>query len=110
MMINFLGSVLAPALLSSINLEALSEAEMNGMASMEAVLPQILPFLVYVLALIALSLAGLVLFCISVHNISFQTSQLELTKGTKLKTVYLNLGMMLFIASSFALVIFTFIV
>ena len=110
MMINLLGGVLAPALLSKVNLEALNEAEMNGMAAMEAIILQILPLLIYVLVMMALSLAGLILFCINVRNISFQQSQLELAKGTKLKTVYLNFGMVLFIASSLALVIFTFIV
>ena len=94
MLINFLGSVLAPALLNSIHFESL-----NG----------ILPFAIYILTLIVLSLAGLVLFCINVHKVSFHTSELELPRGMKLKTVCLNRGMILFASVSFALIVFTFI-
>lgn len=110
MMINFLGSVVAPALLNSIHPEALSEAGMNGMAALETVIPQILPFAIYVLMLIILSLVGLVLFCINIRNVSFQTSELELPEGTRLKTAYLNFGMILFIVSSFILILSSFIV
>ena len=108
-MINFMGSIVAPTLLNSLPFDALGSADLNDPAQLEALLMQIAPFAIYVLAMIALSLAGLVLFCIQVRNVSFQAAELELTKGMKLKTVYLNPGMALFIACSFALILLSFI-
>ncbi len=109
MLLNFLGGVVAPALLNNAHLETLNGAEMNNMAAMETIFIQMLPLLIYVMVLISLSIAGLVLFCVNIRNVSFQPAQLELAKGTKLKTVYLNLGMVLFIAASLGLFAIAFI-
>lgn len=95
MLINFLGSVLAPALLNGIDLTTLDEAELTGPAAWTAVSAQLLPFVVYVLGMIGLVLAGLVLFCVKVRDVSFAPTEMELPKGTKFKTAYLNIGMIL---------------
>ncbi len=108
MMINFMGSVLAPALLNSVQSETLGEADLGGADPMEEMILGLLPFVIYVLALIALSLAGLVLFCINVRNVSFQRTEFELTKGMKLKTVYCNLGMGIFVVSSLVMILLSF--
>lgn len=95
MLINFLGSVLAPALLSGINLTTLDEAELTDPAAWTAISAQLLPFAVYVLGMIGLVLAGLVLFCVKIRDVSFAPTEMELPKGAKFKTAYLNIGMIL---------------
>ena len=95
MLINFLGSVLAPALLNGINLTTLDEAELTDPAAWTAISAQLLPFVVYVLGMIGLVLAGLVLFCVKVRDVSFAPTEMELPKGAKFKTAYLNIGMIL---------------
>ena len=97
MLINFSGSVLAPVLMSGVDLTVLDEAELADPAAWTAVSAQLLPFVIYVIGMIGLALAGLVLFCIKVRDVSFAPAELELPKGTKIKTVYLNAGMILFL-------------
>lgn len=95
MLINFLGSVLAPALLSGIDLTTLDGADLTDPAAWTAISAQLLPFAVYVLGMIGLVLAGLVLFCVKVRDVSFAPTEMELPKGAKFKTAYLNIGMIL---------------
>ncbi len=109
MLINFLGGVVAPALLKSIDLDAVSQVDMNDIAALKALLTQIAPFAVYALTMLALSVAGLVLFFVNLRKVTFDPAKLDLPRGAKFKTVYLNPGMLLFILSSLALVALTFI-
>lgn len=95
MLINFSGSVLAPALLSGIDLTTLDEAELTDPAAWTAISAQLLPFVVYVLGMIVLALSGLVLFCVKIRNVSFAPTVMELPKGARFKTAYFNIGMIL---------------
>ena len=110
MLINFLGSVLAPALLSGVDFAALDEMESADPAAWTALLSQLLPFVTYVLGMIGLALAGLVLFCIRVRDVSFAPTELELPKGARFKTVYLNAGMVLLFISCTASIILMFVI
>ena len=110
MLINFLGSVLAPALLNGIDFAALDEAELADPAAWTAVSAQLLPFIVYVLGMIGLALAGLVLFCVKIRDVSFAPAKLELPKGAKFKTAYLNVGMILLFISCMVSIILMFVV
>ncbi len=107
--INFLGGVVAPALLGGIDLEAVSETEAGDAAALQTLLPQLLPLVAYALALVAVSLVGLVLFCFHIRDIRFRPAPQELPKGARLKTVYANVGMVLFIALCLASVALTFL-
>lgn len=104
MAINFLGGVLAPALLSRLSTDVLGA---GGEPDLTAALPQLLPFLIYMAVLAALFLAGMVLFFICSRRVSFRPAALELPKGMRLKTVCLNIGMCLFIAASLAQIALT---
>ena len=110
MLINFLGSVLAPALLNGIDFAALDETELADPAALTAVFAQLLPFAVYALGMIGLALAGLVLFCVKVRDVSFSPTELELPKGAKFKTAYLNVGMILLFISCMVSIILMFVV
>ena len=110
MLINFLGSVLAPTLLNAIDFAALDEAELADPAAWTAVSAQLLPFIVYVLGMIGLALTGLVLFCVKVRDVSFAPTEFELPKGAKFKTAYLNVGMILLFISCLVSIILMFVV
>ena len=110
MLINFLGSVLAPTLLNGIDFTALDEAELADPAALMTIFSHMLPFVAYVLGMIGLALAGLVLFCIKVRDVSFAPTEMELPKGAKFKTVYLNVGMILLFISCMVSIILMFVV
>lgn len=101
MIINFMGSVLAPWIISQINLETLSDPaalmNMSEQAAME-ILPGLLLFMFYVMLLLGLTIAGLVLFILKVRKLKFLPAAEELPKGQRFKTAYCNWWMLLFAA------------
>ena len=99
MLINFLGSVAGPGLAAKVatfaDLETLDTAAMVWMVV----------FVVYLLAIIGLSIAGLVLLCINQRKVTYNQAELELPKGSRFKTVYLNAGMLLLTLACLGLVL-----
>ena len=79
MIINFLGSVLAPGLL------AWGEARGNAV-----------PLYLYIGFMAVAALAGLVLLIIRSRSVEFRTAPFELPKSSVEETAYLNWGMILF--------------
>ena len=101
--INFMGSVIAPWILSKMDLEAMNAMDPNASAEeltalYAEILPGMLLFLVYALALVGLSIAGLVLLIIKCKQLVWKNTDAQLPKGTSFRTVYLNWGMGLFVA------------
>ena len=99
--INFMGSVLAPAILTLPAMEQLAVLDPNMpyeelMAFYMEVLPQLLAILGYSMTLIGMFIAGLVLFIIKVRRLLWKDASMPLPAGTAFKTVYLNAGMVLF--------------
>lgn len=107
MFINFLGSVVAPALLGNLGTAELDAA---SLASDPALLSAVLPLVLYALAMITLSVIGLVLFCKKVRKLRFEPAEKELPRGSRFKTVYINVGMILLIVGCLGLVALTFLV
>ena len=99
MLINFLGSVAGPGLAAKVTtfaeLETLDTAAMVWMVV----------FVVYLLAIIGLSIAGFVLLGINQRKVSYNQAELELPKGSRFKTVYLNAGMLLLVLACLGLVL-----
>ena len=111
MFINFLGSTVGPALLQHIDLDALDAVDTSDPAALSAMLsPGLLLFVVYVLCMLGLAVAGLALLCVKRRSIHFDTAEAELPKGTRFKTVYLNVGMLLLIASCLLSIVLMFFV
>ena len=111
MFINFIGSVLGPWLLGSVDFAALDTVELTAGADLAAVFsPQLIAYLAYVALLLGLALAGLVLLCVKSRKISFAPAACELPKRLKFKTVYLNIGMLLLLVFCFASIALTFVV
>ena len=100
--VNFMGSVIAPWVLSQMDVEALNGIDPNAsMDEFMAVFADILPGLAigvgYVLLLIGLSITGLVLLIIKCKQLVWRDADAQLPKGTCVKTVYWNVGMVLYI-------------
>lgn len=105
MIINFNGGVLAPWVLTRVDLDQLekvSEAAENGnVAAMEQWASQnatgLAIMLVYFLLYGAVILAGFVLLIRNFKKFEFYTAPEELPRGTRAKTVCGNVGMIMFI-------------
>jgi membrane protease YdiL (CAAX protease family) len=92
MIINFMGGVIAPLLLSSIDLD-----QLKGAADEAAIQSNLLGWIVfsaYAIALIVLTVAGVVLLC--KRPFTFLSTEEELPKGQRFKNVYCNVGAILY--------------
>ena len=100
--VNFMGSVVAPWILSLVDMETLAGLDPNAsideiMALYAEILPGLAVYMLYVLLLIGLSIAGLVLLIIKCKQLIWKEAESQLPKGTCVKTVYWNVGMVLYI-------------
>lgn len=111
--INFLGSVIAPWIITKIdmdNLMKLTDATLPKEEMMEiiqSVLPGYMLLMLYSAILVSMSVWGLVLIIVKSRRTQWQEAQSQLQKGTVAKTVYLNVGMILFIVLCSATTIYT---
>lgn len=99
MFINFLGGVLAPMLLEKIAL-----VDTSSPAALEAATPWLLGFMGYALALLGLSIAGLVLLCVNSRKIRFEAASLQLPRGSRMRTTLCNAGMLLLLAGCLGMI------
>ena len=67
------------------------------------------PMMLYGFAMFVLTVTGLILFCVNIRRVTFDPAPLELPKGRRFKTVWLNAGMILFVLLGAASVFLTFI-
>lgn len=112
--INFMGGVIAPWILSLIDQDALLNLDPNAstqelLAVYAEILPGMLISLVYSMFLMGMAVAGLVLLIVKRKQLVWQEGDAELPQGTAAKTVYLNVGMVLYIllcGVSFVLALF----
>jgi len=103
MLINLIGSVIGPLFLEKI--AVLDTMENLDLAALEPIMPWLIGFGAYVVVLIGLAITGLVLLCINKRRVSFAPSEMELPKGSRFTTVYMNVGMILLVISCMALII-----
>ncbi len=89
--INFMGSVIAPWLVSMTNEDALSGIDPFALP------PSLLLTALYGMFLIGMSIAGLVLLIVKSRQLIWKEAAAPLPRGTAAKTVYLNVGMVLYI-------------
>jgi membrane protease YdiL (CAAX protease family) len=98
--INCVGSVVAPWVMSLLDTDALEQLKNAGEDAMEILrpaLPGLLLFLVYVLALFVLSMIGLVLLIVKRKNLIFFPASAELPREHRARTVYCNAGFLVFL-------------
>ena len=103
MLINLIGSVIGPFFLEKI--AVLDTMETLDLAALEPIMPWLIAFGAYVLVLIGLAITGLVLLCINKRRMSFAQTEMELPKGSRFKTAYVNVGMILLALGCLALIV-----
>lgn len=99
--INFMGSVLGPWLLTLYDTEAIAGMDPNApvqelLALYREILPGLLLSGAYVLLLLGLAIAGLVLLLIKCRSLIWKEGSAQLPRGTAARTVYWNLGMVVY--------------
>ena len=99
MTINFCGGVIAPFLLQGVDL-----TNPDVMALVAS--PRFVGFLIYEVVMITLAVLGLVLFLVGRKNIAFAEERLELPKEERVKSVWGNVGMILFLIRCIGLFVF----
>lgn len=102
MIINFMGGVIAPWLLTLVDMEAMASIDpMASTAELMALYADILPglavYMLYFLFLLGMSTTGLVLLIIQCTKLVWFKGEEQLPAGTAIKTVYFNLGMVLYV-------------
>ena len=110
--INFMGSVLAPALLNALDLEALSSLDPN--AAPEAVAQQLAPmipgliaYVLYAGFLFFMSIMGLIMVLKRYKKWQWKEAEAQLPKERAAKVAYGNPGMILFIVLSLGMTVLT---
>lgn len=108
--VNFLGSVVAPFMLSLVDMESLTQMDPNATAEqiMEQyghMLPGMLVLMLYAMTLVGLAITGLVLLILKCRKLVWQTADAQLIKRTAVKTAYLNAGMIVYILLCVSLII-----
>lgn len=99
MVINFIGSVVAPWVTSKLDWEVLSNLSSQTLneATLAAVAPGLMLFLGYMLVFFVLVVVGLVLLIVKRKQVEFQPAPEELPREGRLKVVYGNAGVIVFI-------------
>lgn len=100
--INFIGSVVTSYLLKIVDIDKIINFNPNAsteelMALVSDMLPGLLLYMLYSTVIMGIVIAGLVFFIIRVRRLKWEQSEQQLQKGTVFKTVYLNVGMILYI-------------
>lgn len=102
MIINTLGAVLAPFLLSKIDYNALdriSQLDKNDPRITEIaidIMPGLLPLILYAVVLIIMAIVGLVLLIVRRKRFTLEKAELPIPKGKRMLTVWINVGMIFF--------------
>lgn len=97
--VNFLGGVIAPAVVSVMNSEAMArlDSEKVTPADLMAVIPGVLLVIFYTMSLLGISIFGLVLLIIKRRKLVWKETEQQLPKKPALKAAFLNVGMIVYI-------------
>ena len=108
--VNFMGGVVAPAVLSLLDMEKLNSLDPNAtteelFAVLGEILPGLLALLAYSLVQWGLAIAGLVLLILKSKRLVFKEAAEPLPEGTAFRSVYLNVGMVLYVLLCGAMIV-----
>lgn len=98
MVVNFMGSAVPLWVVSNLDLEALSNLNPQNLDQelLAAILPGLLIYLCYMAVQFALVIAGVVIGILKRKSFVFQPAPQELPREDRTKTVYANVGFVLF--------------
>lgn len=113
MMINFMGGLVSTALMRAIDLdeylEIVSEMDMEAMmAYISENTAGLLAYGVFLIFVFGMLIAGLVLFivCLAKKRFTFARGQVAIPKGKRFRTIFLNVGMLLYSIFWIAMIIY----
>lgn len=107
MIINFMSGALLPLLSEGIEpLQSIDPSDSEAFTRyFIGHLPQLLGLIAYGLFVVAAGIAGLVLFIIRRKTFRLEPAPMQIAKGSGFKTVFLNVGMILFVAGTLAMTV-----
>ena len=104
--VNFLGSVVAPWLLEHAGLNALDAVDLTDPEALLSLMnPGFLLMGLYGFLMLAMAVAGLVFLCMQARRLRFDPEPLPLPRGQRVRTAWLNLGMLLFLAACAGMIV-----
>lgn len=104
MIVNFFGSIVSTWMMEAMNYEGYLEAVSAGAGMDELMqlvmdyLPGWIAYMIYFCLIIAMVIAGIVLFIVFRKRFALTAGEVQLPKGSRFKTVFLNAGMLLYCA------------
>lgn len=104
MIVNFFGSIVSMWMMEAMNYEGYMEAVSAGAGMDELMqlvmdyLPGWIAYMVYLCMIMAMVIAGIVLFIVFRKRFALTAGAVQLPKGSRFKTVFLNVGMLLYCA------------
>lgn len=96
MVINFMGSVIAPLLLNMLDLELLSSPDTVTLEQIMQMLPGLLAYLGYAFLLLGSAIAGLVVIIVRWNKVKFCPTSQELLPGSEKEVILRSPGMIVF--------------
>ena len=105
--INFLGGIVAPAVLEHSELASFSPESFTSLR--ELFRSPAMLFFLYVFLLLISAAAGLLILCVRARSISFREDELTLPRGKRLSVSLGNGGTGVFLLCSLALIVYSFI-
>lgn len=107
MVINFMGGVFVPLVFGKILDGSLQSIDLSDTKALTQYfvgnLPLLLGFFAYIICIFAAVVAGIVLFIVRRKTFVLEPAPLRLAKGTGFRTVFLNVGMILFTLGTLAM-------
>ena len=108
--VNLMGSVIAPLVLSMLDLDALTNIDPNlsdaeALELLSNILPGLLLYMAYAFVLFGLSITGLVFLIKNCQKLVWKDGETQLPADSRIKTVYLNAGMLVFLIATLALTV-----
>lgn len=111
MIINFNGSVLAPWILSQVDLDSFAAVDPNDPTAVQSLIEHngagMMLVTGYGLAMIALSIVGIVLLIVKRHSFEFYITPEQLPQGVRSQIAFGNPGMVIYIAMCILLMVMT---
>lgn len=102
MIVNFFGSIVSVWLMEAMNYEGYMEAVSAGAGMDELMqlvmdyLPGWIAYMIYFCMIIAMVIAGIVLFIVFRKRFVMNPGEVQIPKGSRFRTVFLNIGMILY--------------
>lgn len=112
MLVNFFGSIVAPALLQNAGVDKLADLDTTTLLSdpealQAAFTPGLLTFVIYSILIFLVGILGLVLLCINLGRMEYAPAERELPREKRFAVVWCNAGMIALVIGCIAMIVFS---